>query len=76
MHTRPLSIKKLSKLGLKIEYADKELQDLLWEAHILINGFFNLKGPFVKIYENTKDIAWGRYSNILQEIQNQKNPPA
>ncbi len=77
MHTRPLSIKKLSKLGLKIHFADNTLQDLLWEAHILINGFFNLPGPFVKLYENTKGVSWGRYSNILanQQIQNQKPNP-
>ena len=77
MHTRPLSIKKLSKLGLKINFADDILQDLLWEAYILINGFFNLPGPFVKLYENTRGISWGRYSNILanQQIQNQKPNP-
>ena len=73
MHTRPLSIKKLSKLGLKIQFADNALQDLLWEAHILINGFFNLSGPWVKLYENTRDIAWGRYSKILANQQKQ-NP--
>ena len=77
MHSRPLSIKKLSELGLKIHLADDTLQDLLWEAHILINGFFNLLGPYVKLYENTKGIAWGRHSNILanQQRQNQKPNP-
>ena len=76
MHSRPLSIKKLSSFGLKIEEADTTLQDLLWEAHILINGFFNTT-PIVKLYENTKDIAWGRYSNILanQHMKNQKTNP-
>ena len=74
MHSRPLSMKKLSELGLKIRLADDTLQDLLWEAHILINGFFNIPGPFVKLYENTKDISWGRFSHMLvsQHVQNQK----
>ena len=77
MHTRPLSIKKLSNLGLNIQPADNTLQGLLWEAYILINGVFNMPGPYVKLYENTRDISWGRYSNILanQQVQNQKPNP-
>lgn len=58
IHSRPLSINKLNQLKLKISLADNLLQDLLWEAHILINGFFNIT-PFVKLYENTKGISWG-----------------
>ena len=73
MHTRPLSIKKLSKLDLKIHFADDTLQDLLWEAHILINGFFNIT-PFVKLYENTKGISWGNQFGLLKQ-QLQKAPP-
>ena len=74
IHSRPLSMKKLSELDLKIHLADDILQELLWEAHVLINGFFNMPGPFVKLYENTKNISWGRFSQMLvsQHIQNQK----
>ncbi len=61
MHSRPLSINKLSELKLKISLADNKLQGLLWEAHILINGFFNIT-PFVKLYENTQGISWGKQS--------------
>ena len=61
MHSRPLSINKLSELGLKISSAKNKLRDLLWEAHILINGFFNIT-PVVKLYENTKGISWGKQS--------------
>ena len=58
-HTRPLSIKKLSNLNLKIKLADEKLQDLMWEAYILINGFFSISSV-VKLYENTKGISWGK----------------
>ncbi len=63
IHSRPLSIKKLSELELKVSLADDTLQDLLWEAYILINGFFSISS-FVKLYENTQGISWGR-----QQIQ-------
>jgi hypothetical protein len=64
MHTRPLSYEKLAELGLKIELADEILQDLLWEAYILLNGFFNIS-PFVKLYENAHGVSWGTQ---LQQI--------
>ena len=74
MHSRPLSIEKLSSFGLNIKYADDTLQDLLWEAHILINGFFNIT-PFVKLYENTKGISWGKqFGQLLLTQQPQKTP--
>ena len=59
MHSRPLPLEKLSEFGLKIEFADDTLQDLLWEAYILLNGFFNIS-PFVKLYESTHDVSWGK----------------
>lgn len=59
LHSRPLPIEKLTEFGLKIELADDKLQDLLWEAHILLNGFFNVS-PFVKLYENTHGVSWGK----------------
>lgn len=69
MHTRPLSIEKLSEFQLKIQRADDVLQKLLWEAHILINGFFNIS-PFVKLYENVKDISWGQqFGQVLVKNQ-------
>ena len=72
MHSRPLSIKKLSEFHLKIQLADDTLQDLLWEAHILINGFFQIS-PFVKLYENVKDISWGQqFHPLLVKQQFQK----
>jgi hypothetical protein len=59
MHSRPLSFEKLAEFGLKIEFADETLQDLLWEAYILLNGFFNIS-PFVKLYENAHGVSWGK----------------
>ena len=60
MHSRPLSIEKLTSFGLKIEYAKEELENLLWEVYILIRGSFNLF-PLVKLYENTEGISWGEF---------------
>ena len=71
IHTRPLSINKLSKLGLNIKPADETLQELMWEAYILINGFFSIS-PFVKLYENTRGISWGK--QFQQIIVNQGMP--
>ena len=59
LHSRPLTLEKLSKFGLKIELVDDELRDLLWEAYVLLNGFFNV-GPFVKLYESTTGVSWGK----------------
>lgn len=59
LHSRPLSFDKLSGFGLKIELADGVLQDLLWEAYILLNGFFNVS-PFVKLYESAHGVSWGK----------------
>ncbi|MFH1781603.1 MAG: hypothetical protein ABH835_03250, partial [Patescibacteria group bacterium] len=58
LHSRPLSLKKLQKFGLNIELADDNLQELLWEAYILLNGFFNIT-PFVKLFETTNGVSWG-----------------
>jgi len=59
LHSRPLPIDKLSEFGLKIELADEILQDLLWEAYILLSGFFNVS-PFVKLYESAHGVSWGK----------------
>jgi hypothetical protein len=59
MHSRPLALEKLASFGLKIDFADETLQDLLWEAYILLNGLFNIS-PFVKLYENAHGVSWGK----------------
>ena len=59
MHSRPLSMDKLTAFGLKIEMADESLQDLLWESYILLNGVFNVS-PFVKLYESAHGVSWGK----------------
>jgi len=59
LHSRPLPMDKLSEFDLKIELADETLQDLLWEAYILLNGFFNVS-PFVKLYESVHGVSWGK----------------
>lgn len=59
IHSRSLSIERLTELGLKIEVADDNLRKHLWEAYILISGFFEIT-PFVKLYESSTGISWGR----------------
>lgn len=73
LHSRPLSLKKLEKFNLNIEFADPILQELLWEAYILLNGFFNMT-PFVKLYETLHGVSWGKQfqSMILNPQAQQK----
>lgn len=71
LHSRPLSLKKLQKFKLNIELADETLQELLWESYILLNGFFNIS-PFVKLFETTNGISWGKQVQQVL-IGNQQN---
>ena len=74
IHSRSLSTEKLIELGLMIEYADSDLKNLLWEAHILINGFFDISS-FMKLYESASGISWGTISRAVssnQQIQKSK----
>ncbi len=59
LHSRPLVYDKLKSLKLNVLLADDPLKDLLWEAYILINGFFTIT-PFVKLYESCHGVSWGR----------------
>lgn len=59
LHSRPLLISKLRHFKLNIQQADALLSQLLWEAYILINGFFGLSS-FVKLYESRHGISWGK----------------
>ena len=63
MHSRPLLFKKLKSLHLKIKIADKPLRKLIWEAYIMLNGFFNMT-DFVKLYENAPDLSYGKQVQI------------
>ena len=77
VHSRPLSPDKLSGFGLKIEVAENPLRDLMWEAYILLNGFFNVS-PFVKLYESTSGVSWGKQIQIImgpKPAQPQPQPP-
>lgn len=73
LHSRPLLFKKIKGFGLKIELAEDNLQELIWEAYIMLNGFFNMT-PFVKLYENTKGVTWGKQMSVqaAPNIPNQR----
>jgi ClpP class serine protease len=58
-HSRALTFDKLQKLNLKIKLADTGLRPLMREAHILLSGFFGIT-PFVKLYENSQGLSWGK----------------
>lgn len=65
IHSRSLTPAKLQNgLGLEVEIAENQLRDLLWEAHILLNGFFNAS-PFVKLYESTHGVSWGKQFQVM-----------
>ena len=64
IHSRPIALDKLSSFGLKIEIAEDNLSNLLWEAYILLNGFFN-SIPFIKVYENTHGVSWGKQLDVM-----------
>jgi hypothetical protein len=74
LHSRPIPVEKLIKMGIKIHIADIELQSLLWEAYVLLNGLFE-KTSFVKIYESNYGISWGNQliSNFVQPQQSIKD---
>ncbi|MCL5674311.1 MAG: hypothetical protein M1501_01015 [Candidatus Omnitrophica bacterium] len=74
IHSRPLTPEKLSSFGLKLEVAENPLRDLLWEAYILLNGFFNVS-QFVKLYECTNGVSWGKqFQSIMGPPQMQPQP--
>jgi len=71
IHSRPLLFEKINNFGLNITLADKELQVLLWEAYILLNGFFSITA-FVKVFESAHGVSWGRqYQQINFPIHQQ-----
>jgi hypothetical protein len=63
IHSRPLVYEKINDFKLDVNYADSNLNELLWEAYILLEQFFQMT-PFIKLFENTQGISWGRQANI------------
>lgn len=74
IHSRPLAPNKLGDFGLKIEVASGVLCDLLWEVHILLNGFFNIS-LFVKLYESAHGVSWGKQYQMIMGPQAQPPQP-
>lgn len=58
-HGRALTFDKVDHLDLNIRCAEGDLQSLIREAHILLSGFMSVT-PFVKLYENSEGLSWGR----------------
>lgn len=75
IHSRPLVLEKIKDFRLNIAYADQNLNDLLWEAYILIENFFQMT-PFIKLFENTYGISWGRQFNVVQPQPSTPQKPA
>jgi hypothetical protein len=74
IHSRPLMSDKLKDFGLKVESAAGDLRDLLWEAHILLHGFFAIS-PFVKLYENAHGVSWGKQYQLMMATPPQPPKP-
>ena len=72
LHSRPLKMDRLKEFDIIIDFAKDELKDLLWEAHIMIDGFFGLTN-FVKLYETRHGVSWGKQFQI--NIAPQQLPP-
>ena len=73
-HNRSLTYNKIKHLNINISLAHKELSSLMREAHILFEGFFNMT-PFVKIYENSSGLSWGKQFQTLMQQPLQSQPP-
>jgi hypothetical protein len=43
------------------------------EAYILLNGFFSIS-PFVKLYENSKGLSWGRQFQVVTAVPEGRPP--
>ncbi|HMU10934.1 MAG TPA: hypothetical protein PKC54_13060 [Ferruginibacter sp.] len=63
IHSRPLVLSKLKEFKLKIDLAAPDLAELMWDAYIQLDNFFAMTN-FVKLYENTYGVSWGRNLNI------------
>lgn len=74
-HSRPLTYDKIRHLGLKIDVAEGELRSLLREAHILLSGFFQVTS-FVKVFENSSGLSWGRQFQVVAQPLSQARKPA
>jgi hypothetical protein len=62
-HSRPITIDKINDFNLNIKYADPELNELLWEAFLLIGAWFDImKNQKIvsKLYENTSGLTYCR----------------
>jgi Serine dehydrogenase proteinase len=72
-HSRPITFKKLSEFNIKdISNSEGELSELIWEAYILLTGLFGGTG-FVKIFENSGNLSWGKQMMLIAQPGNQMN---
>jgi hypothetical protein len=74
-HSRPLMFDKLDPLGLKITIAESPLRELMREAYILLNGFFTIT-EFVKVFEDSSGLSWGRRVHAVAVQQPQERVDA
>jgi hypothetical protein len=72
LHSRPIYLDKLKEFKINVEEATGELKTLLRETHIVMNGFFELT-PFVKVYENSSGLSYGRQVNSTLKEKNHQD---
>ena len=67
-HSRPITLRKLEEFEMSAAFGNDELSKLLWEAHIVINGFFEIS-PFVKICEGASGFSTGKQFHLPQNVE-------
>ena len=72
IHSRPIFYDKIKKFKINASKAEGELMNLMREAHILTNMFFE-HTSLVKIYENSNGLSYGKQVNVEQERPKKKN---
>lgn len=72
-HSRPILLSKVKDFGLNIHRPDQNLQELIWEAYLHLQGFMSGSG-FFKLYENAYGITNGHQMRINQLQPNVTQP--
>ena len=66
-HSRSITLRKLEEFEMDVTFANTNLSKLLWEAYIVINGFFEIS-PFVKICESASGFSTGKQFHLPQDV--------
>ena len=74
-HSRPIFFKEAKKIGLKVSLFKEEIANSVWEIYLCFRAMHDLT-PYVKLFENSKGINWGKQHIPPNSIQLQPVMPA